>query len=329
MRSLQEAIFSIRDQEDFNRLALEVFQYQVAVEGVYSEYVKRLGIDPASVKKITDVPFLPIGFFKSRPVYASGNKPETTFLSSSTTGSKPSRHTIADLSLYRRSFLACFKQFYGPANEHTILALLPSYLERGSSSLVYMVKELIRESGKPESGFYLYNLDELTNQLHDLEARGRKTILLGVSFALLDLAKAKRMNLKHTIVMETGGMKGRREEITRMELHEVLMDRLGVPEIHSEYGMTELLSQAYSKKEGRFLTPPWMGISIRDQYDPFRRMDPGLTGGLNIIDLANLYSCAFIETEDLGRLHADGTFEVLGRFDRSEVRGCNLMAGDA
>jgi hypothetical protein len=322
-----EEVFKIEEPDEFNDFALKVFQYQATNNTLYRKYLQLLRIDPGEIQNVSDIPFLPIGFFKTHRVYCAAKAPEAVFLSSATTGSKPSRHHIANLSLYRKSFLEGFRHFYGDMENLVVLALLPSYLERQGSSLVYMVQEWIRESGHPEGGFFVYNHNELVNQIHDLESRGKMTLLLGVSFALLDLVDNKQFDLNHTLVMETGGMKGRRDEITRMELHERLMKGFGVETIHSEYGMTELLSQAYSKGEGRFDTPPWMRIVIRDQYDPFRIMHHNITGGINVIDLANVYSCAFIETEDLGRLNHDGSFEILGRFDSSEVRGCNLMIG--
>lgn len=247
------------------------------------------------------------------------------FTSSGTTGAKTSQHVVTDISLYEKSFLKAFEHFYGPVSHYCILALLPAYLEREGSSLVYMVDSLITKSRHSNSGFYLNNLDDLKKQLMLLQKKGQKTLLIGVSFALLDLAETMRFPLKNTIVMETGGMKGRRREMIRSELHQILKNAFGVEQIHSEYGMTELLSQGYSKGHGIFNCPPWMKVLIRDTEDPLSIQKSGKNGGINIIDLANLNSCPFIATQDLGKVHPNGSFEVLGRFDHSDIRGCNLM----
>ncbi|MGB7393621.1 MAG: acyl transferase, partial [Pricia sp.] len=254
-----------------------------------------------------------------------GMQSEVVFTSSGTTGSLTSRHYVKDIGVYEKSFRKAFFHFYGSISEYCVLALLPSYLEREGSSLIYMVDDLIQKSGHPESGFYLNDLKGLKNQLVQLEASGTKTLLIGVSFALLDLAETYPLKLQNTIIMETGGMKGRRRELIRDELHHILKSAFGVDRIHSEYGMTELLSQAYSKGNGHFETPPWMKILIRDTEDPLTYQPIGKTGGINVIDLANRNSCAFIATQDLGKMHPNGSFEILGRFDHSDVRGCNLM----
>ena len=268
---------------------------------------------------------MPIEFFKSKKVYVADQEPQITFTSSGTTGSQVSTHFVTDLTIYENSFLKAFEHFYGPTTDYCVLALLPSYLERTGSSLIYMVDALIHVSNHPKSGFYLDNLHELKNQLKALQARGEKVLLIGVSFALLDLAEILDFSLSNTIVMETGGMKGRRKEMVRSELHAILKTGFGVDKIHSEYGMTELLSQAYSKGHGIFNCPPWMKMLIRDTENPLHIESDGKTGGINIIDLANINSCPFIATQDLGRVYPDGSFEVLGRFDHADVRGCNLM----
>lgn len=322
---LNDSIFSIKTAAEFESSVLDTFHFQAKENPVYRQYLENLHKQGSGIKKVEDIPFLPIELFKSQTVVSGELKPEIIFTSSGTTGMATSKHYVSDLSLYEQSFLKGFEMFYGPVNKFCILALLPSYLERQGSSLIYMMDSLIKKSNHPDSGFYLNNLDELVNKLEKLEQEGQKTLLMGVSFALLDLAEKYKLELHQTIVMETGGMKGRRKEITREELHSVLKEKLGVSEIHSEYGMTELLSQAYSKGEGRYYCPPWMKVIIRDPYDPFACLQRGRSGGINIIDLANRYSCAFIETKDLGKINADGSFEVLGRMDNSDLRGCNLL----
>lgn len=321
----RDAIFSINSERTFERMALETFRYQYAEVDVYREYVDLLRVDPLRVDTIDRIPFLPIELFKTRSIIARGKSHQAIFTSSGTTGNQTSRHFVAELSLYTESFSRGFSFFYGVPSDYTILALLPSYLERKGSSLVYMAEHLIRMTGKTDSGFYLNQYDELARLLTRLDAQGQRILLLGVSFALLELAERFSFNLNSTIVMETGGMKGRRNEITRTELHSALTEAFGVDAIHSEYGMTELLSQAYSAGKGIFRTPPWMRVIIRDQHDPFARVPYGTSGGINVIDLANRYSCAFIQTEDLGRSFADGSFEVLGRMNTAPLRGCNLL----
>ncbi len=320
-----DVIFSIQTAEEFEQMALETFRFQYQNVEVYRTYVDLLKVDVASVSCLEKIPFLPIQFFKSKPIIAQGYKPEIEFTSSGTTGTETSRHMVASTNLYRKSFTNGFQYFYGDEKNYCILALLPSYLERTGSSLVYMVDELVRRSGNPDGGFYLNQFDSLAAKLQHLDESGQKCLLIGVSFALLDLAERHKLSLKNTIIMETGGMKGRRKEIVREELHGVLKQAFGVTSIHSEYGMTELLSQAYSKGDGVFTCPPWMQVLIREVQDPLTLAPPGATGGVNVIDLANVYSCSFIQTQDLGRLNADGSFEVLGRMDSAPVRGCNLL----
>ncbi|UJH66197.1 acyl transferase [Allomuricauda sp. SCSIO 65647] len=324
--SLRNTIFNITSEKEFEHLTLEIFSYQYQKNKVYRAFCEHLKRGPKNVSKSTDIPFLPIEFFKSHRVVTDNKDPELIFESSGTTGNETSKHTILDSNLYTKSFLTAFQTFYGNPQDYCILALLPSYLERQGSSLVFMVEKLIQQTQHPESGFHRYDHKALHQKLKHLEANKAKTILIGVSFALLDFAESYPHPLKHCTVMETGGMKGRRKELIRSELHLILSHAFGVDVIHSEYGMTELLSQAYSKGNGRFKTPPWMKILIRDTEDPLTYPIFNKTGGINIIDLANIDSCAFIATQDLGKANKDGSFEVLGRFDHSDVRGCNLMA---
>jgi len=308
-----------------NSTAIDLFHYQARDNPLYAEYLRLIGCYPDVIDSIDDIPFLPVEFFKTHRVVTGAGTETLTFKSSGTTGGQASSHYILDEQAYIGSFTRCFRLFYGDPSSYCLLALLPSYLERQDSSLVYMADHLIRLTGHPLSGFYLDNLNELAENLRRLEQSGQKTILLGVSFALLDFAGQYPMHLTHTAIIETGGMKGRREEITRDELHGILQKAFNVSTVGSEYGMTELLSQAWSTGSGLFRTPPWMHIVIRDPYDPFRKVAAGKTGGINVIDLANYRSCSFIQTQDLGRLHDDGSFEVLGRMDNSDVRGCNLL----
>lgn len=312
---------------NYNEEALSLFRYQATHVPVYRKYLSLLGKleEVNRIKILAEIPFLPISLFKEHKVMLEEQEPQCVFYSSGTTGQKRSKHYVSDLSLYQQSHLITFQKYYGNLSDYVILALLPNYLEQGNSSLVHMVNEWIVESGNPESGFYLNNTFALANKLQELEQRKQPTILIGVSYALLDFAAAYPMQLKHTIVMETGGMKGRRKELIRSELHDTLKRSLGVKQIHSEYGMTELLSQAYSLADGRFNPGPFMKVLIRDVNDPFHVWTNGRTGGINVIDLANRNSCAFIATQDLGSVYQDGTFEVLGRFDSSDQRGCNLM----
>jgi hypothetical protein len=319
------AIFSISSESEFNTLALEVFKFQFENNLVYRSFCDLLYKHPSDVKRIEEIPFLPIQFFKSHEVLSSQSQIEDTFSSSGTTGSITSKHYVTDLSIYEQSFRKGFKDFYGNINDYVVLALLPNYLEREGSSLIYMVNDMIEHSQHSESGFYLDNMTELKDTLIALDSEGKKIMLIGVSFALLDLVELHQFNLKNTIVMETGGMKGRRKEMVREELHTILKSGFGVSKIHSEYGMTELLSQAYSLGDGIFKYPNWMRILTRDPEDALTLRSTNKTGGINVIDLANINSCSFIATQDLGRVHDNGTFEIIGRFDSSDIRGCNLM----
>ena len=325
-RDLAERIFSIQSENDFEKTALEIFRLQSAENSVYGNYVSKLNISPGKIKKIEEIPFIPVEFFKTEIIASGNRKTENIFTSSGTTGSVVSKHYVEDISLYEKSFSECFELFYGKTEEYCILALLPSYLERNDSSLVYMMNDLIKKSNHPKSGFYLHNLDELAGTLNELKSKRQKTILLGVTYALLDLAEKNLVHFPELTIIETGGMKGKRKEIIREELHEILCHGFDVKKIHSEYGMTELLSQAYSYGDGIFRTPPWMQILIRDTNDPLDILTMNATGGINVIDLANIYSCSFIATQDLGKIHDDKSFEVLGRFDLSDIRGCNLLA---
>lgn len=318
-------IFSIRSDSEFESAALEVFRFQSRNCQVYADFVDHLGVRPASVSRIAEIPFMPIGFFKTRDVRVGEGTPEVVFSSSGTTGMQQSIHRVVDLSLYERSYLEAFRLFYGDIEDYTLLALLPSYQEREGSSLIYMIDDLIGKTRNVNSGYYLYDHQELEDKLNTLRENRQPTILIGVTYALLDFAESRSLEFPELIVMETGGMKGKRKEMIRPELHEVLCAGFGVPVIHSEYGMTELLSQAYSKGGGLFHCPPWMKILTRETNDPLSLLKAGQTGGINIIDLANLHSCAFLATQDLGKVFEDGSFEVLGRFDNSDVRGCNLL----
>ncbi len=317
------------DDQPFEEKALALFHWQATENMVYKRYLEAINCDPGKVSALHQIPFLPIGLFKQFPVTCGTFKAQAVFESSGTTGVASSRHFVKELHIYEKSFAACFEAFYGDVGQYCILGLLPSYQERGNSSLVYMVQHLISRSGHPLSGFYLYNFKALAATLEQVEAAGQKTILIGVTYALLDFAALYPMPLRHTAIMETGGMKGRKKELLRQEVHDELGKAFDLRVIHSEYGMTELLSQAYAKAAGRFFTPHWMQALIREEDDPFALhfvTDKPQTGALNIIDLANVDSCAFIATEDVGRLHPDGSFEVLGRMDHTDVRGCSLMA---
>lgn len=318
-------IFSISTQSEFNALALETFRFQYGNNSVYRKFCGLLGQAPRTVDSVEKIPFLPISFFKTHPVVSSNNPHEITFTSSGTTGQETSKHFVTDLSIYEESFRRGFQHFYGDIEEYAVLALLPSYLEREGSSLIYMVDDLIKNSKNPHSGFYLHDLAALKEKLELLEAEKNKILLIGVSFALLDLTEKYSFNLKSTIVMETGGMKGRRKEMIRAELHQLLKSGFGVENIHSEYGMTELLSQAYSSENGIFEYPSWMKVLIRDPEDALTLLPNGKSGGVNVIDLANIYSCSFIATQDLGKNIGEGKTEILGRFDNSDIRGCNLL----
>jgi hypothetical protein len=340
-----DKIFSVTEN-GFRQLALDIFHFQYEANKVYNSYVNALGIIPSVVDEVEKIPFLPISFFKTDEIKTGKFNAGVIFKSSGTTQTINSQHHVKDVSFYTQSFTRAFKNIYGDPQEWCVLGLLPSYLEKGNSSLVYMVDDLIKQSRHPQSGFYLYDLEKLKETLLSLERANQKTLLIGVTYALLDFAEKFSIPLANTIIMETGGMKGRREEITRMEVHDQLKKAFGQTEIHSEYGMTELLSQAYAKKEGRFECPPWMKVLIRDDEDPLsvwssksgvgnrvvsqRPLTPNselrtIAGAINIIDLANVHSCSFIATDDVGKLYPDQSFEVLGRMDGSDLRGCSLL----
>ena len=320
-----EDIFTISSQKQFEKIALKVFRLQYENNLVYQEFCDFLKVDKQYVKTLEQIPFLPIQFFKNHNVVSNTNEIQETFTSSGTTGMITSKHLVTDVSLYEQSYLNAFSEFYGNIEDYAILALLPSYLERSGSSLIYMVKDLIELSNNEHSGFYLNNYDDLISKLVELDNVGQNILLIGVTYALLDLVEKQKFQLKNTIIMETGGMKGKRKELIREELHEILCDGFGVSSIHSEYGMTELLSQAYSLVNGIFECPSWMRILIRDTEDAMTYVINGKTGGINVIDLANINSCSFIATQDLGKKYPNNSFEVLGRFDNSDIRGCNLM----
>jgi len=325
-------IFTISSQKQFEKIALKVFRFQYENNLVYQEFCDFLKVDKQSVKTLQQIPFLPIQFFKNHNVVSNTNEIQETFTSSGTTGMFTSKHLVTDVSLYEQSYRNAFSEFYGNIEDYAILALLPSYLERSGSSLIYMVKDMIELSNNEHSGFYLHNYDDLITKLVELDNAGQNILLIGVTYALLDLVEKQKFQLKNTIIMETGGMKGKRKELIREELHEILCDGFGVSSINSEYGMTELLSQAYSLGNGIFECPAWMQILIRDTEDAMTYVSNGKTGGINVIDLANINSCSFIATQDLGKKYPNqpacrqaGSFEVLGRFDNSDIRGCNLM----
>ena len=322
---MQNAVFNIQNQSDFKTCALQVFRHQFKNNAVYRSFCDLLYIHSSDVKEVEEIPFLPIQFFKSHAVLSSTQAVKETFTSSGTTGSSVSKHMVTDVSWYTKSYTKGFEHFYGPIEDFTVLGLLPNYLERDGSSLIYMVDDFIKKSNNPASGFYLNNLTELSKTLIELDKKGEKVLLIGVAFALLDLIESQQFKLQNTIIMETGGMKGRRKEIIRNELHEILCAGFGVSKIYSEYGMTELLSQGYSSGDGVFDCPPWMKILARDTEDALTMVGANKTGGLNVIDLANYNSCSFIATQDLGKVDNNGRFEVLGRFDHSDIRGCNLM----
>ncbi len=318
-------IFTISSQKEFEKIALKVFRYQHENNKVYREFCDFLNTDVQNVKSLEKIPFLPIQFFKSRDVLSSQDKIQETFTSSGTTGMITSQHLVTDVSIYEQSYRSAFSNFYGNIEDYVVLALLPSYLERKGSSLIYMFKDLIEMTNNENSGFYLHNYDELIAKLIELDSSGQNVLLIGVTYALLDLIEKQNFQLKNTIIMETGGMKGKRKEIIREELYNILCNGFGVNSIHSEYGMTELLSQAYSMGNGIFECPSWMQILIRDTEDALTYVDYGKTGGVNVIDLANINSCSFIATQDLGKKYSNNSFEILGRFDNSDIRGCNLM----
>lgn len=318
--------FSISNEQDFNESALAVFRHQAINCEIYRQYISHLGVNPQEVKYYQNIPFLPISFFKSHAVVSSAAPVEITFSSSGTTGQITSKHLVQEVSIYEKSYNKAFELFYGKPSEYCILALLPSYLERDGSSLIYMVDDLLKQSIHPLSGYFLHNHQELFETLNKLKADGQKTLLIGVTYALLDFTEQYQIEFPELIVMETGGMKGKRKEMVRAELHHLLCDAFGVKHIHSEYGMTELLSQAYSKGNGIFECPPWMKILLRDTSDPLSILSQAnTTGGVNVIDLANINSCSFIATQDLGKTHGENSFEIMGRFDNADIRGCNLL----
>jgi len=317
-------IFSAH-KDSFDFLAIEIFHYQSQNNPVYKEYLGYLDINVSKVNKVSDIPFLPIELFKSHTILTNSPKVEMIFESSGTTGTIPSKHSIADLSIYQKSIEQGFRHFFGNPSDYVFVALLPSYLERNNSSLVYMVQYLMNVSGHKDNGFYLYEHDKLASAIERLSDSDKKIFFIGVSFALLDFAENHHPNLSNAIIMETGGMKGQRKELIRPELHDILKNAFHTDTIMSEYGMAELLSQAYAKKDGFFETPGWMKFLVRDVNDPFSYIEDGQTGGLNVIDLANINSCSFIATQDLGRIMDDGRIEILGRFDNSDIRGCSLM----
>ena len=318
-------IFAIDNQSAFEQAALAVFRHQAKHCAVYRDYIGYLKVVPAQISSYLQIPFLPISFFKSHEVLSTGKRPEIVFSSSGTTGQTTSKHLVSDVRVYEQSFNLAFQQFYGHPKDLCILALLPSYLEREGSSLIYMVDDLLKQSQHPKSGYFLHDLDALYHTLLEVKANRQKTILIGVTYALLDFVESFQLDFPELIVMETGGMKGKRKEMVREELHQILTAGFGVSHIHSEYGMTELLSQGYSYGDGIFYCPPWMKILLRDTSDPLSLLEGKQSGGINVIDLANLNSCSFIATQDLGKVYPDGSFEVLGRFDNADIRGCNLL----
>ena len=325
MKDLITQIFNIDSTEKFNSVALEVFKIQSSNSPVYREFLENLEINPSCINNIKDMPFLPVEFFKERDIILDGKSVQKIFTSSATSGMIPARHLVADLSIYEESFIRAFTHFYGDPKEWTILALLPSYLERDGSSLVYMADKLIKLTEDINSGFYLYNFDELFITLEKQKASKKKTLLLGVSFALKDFCQQYSLDYPDLIIMETGGMKGRGEEIPREELHSIFCQSFNTKHIHSEYGMAELLSQSYSSGEGLFFSPSWKKIIIRDLANPLKHLGNNQIGGISIIDLANINSCSFIQTMDLGIKETEDSFKVLGRIQNSEIRGCNLL----
>lgn len=325
LTTLENKIFTIASPELFNEAALEIFHFQYKNNPVYKSFTDYLGIRPSGISHYTGIPFLPIEFFKAHKIVSGNFKEKAIFLSSGTTGKQTSEHYIKSLALYEQSFLINFEKQFGSVGDFVILALLPSYLEQKGSSLVYMMNKLIGLSGDERSGFYLHDYKQLAETLKHLKTTSKKVLLMGVTYALLDLAEKFPIRFPELMLMETGGMKGMRREMIRKELHAVLKEAFGVEQVYSEYGMTELLSQAYALKEGVFHTPPWMKVLIRDINDPLTLVNNGSTGGINIIDLANIYSCSFIATKDLGKKTDEVSFEMLGRYDNSDVRGCNLL----
>jgi phenylacetate-coenzyme A ligase PaaK-like adenylate-forming protein len=324
--AFKHSIFNLQSPFEFNEIAVSLFRYQYRENEIYRSFVDALGISESQVYHPEQIPFLPVSFFKTHKVISGDYAEELIFESSGTTGMETSKHFVVDASCYQESFTRGLQLAYGDLSEYAVFALLPSYLERKNSSLVYMVEKILLQSNRQMGGFYLNELSELQQQLKEAQRLGLKIMLFGVTFALLDMAEKFPLRIPDAIIIETGGMKGRRNELTRMELHEKLCEGFGVQKIHSEYGMTELLSQAWSPGDGIFRCPPWMKILIADTNDPLSYLETGRSGGINIIDLANFHSCSFIATQDLGRVFDDGSFEVLGRFDNSDIRGCSLLA---
>ena len=324
-RNIEREIFNIHSESDFNELAIEIFRYQAESNIVYKKFLQESGTNIPDIKSVADIPFLPISLFKSKKIVSGEFDPEIIFKSSGTTVGDRSLHLLKSLDLYEKSFTEGFRYFYGDPSSIVIFALLPSYLETGNSSLVYMANRLISFNVDKKGGFFLGDHENLISQLNDTLSAGKKVMLLGVTYALLDLASYGNMDLEGLIVVETGGMKGRRKEMVREEVHSIIKKAFNIESVHSEYGMTELLSQAWSYGQGIFRTPPWMKILIRDASVPGCIIGSGINGGINIIDLANIYSCSFIETADLGVSYDNGSFEVRGRFDSSDIRGCNLL----
>jgi len=323
--AFKHSIFNLQSPFEFNEIAVSLFRYQYRKNEIYKNFVDALGVTESHVYHPEQIPFLPVSFFKTHKIVAGSYAEELIFESSGTSGMETSKHYVVDASCYQESFTCGLQLAYGDLSQYVIFALLPSYLERKNSSLVYMVEKILMQSNRQMGGFYLNELGELQRQLKEAQRLGLKIMLFGVTFALLDMAEKFPVSIPEAIIIETGGMKGRRSEITRMELHEQLCRGFGVHKIQSEYGMTELLSQAWSAGDGIFRCPPWMKVMIADTNDPLSFLETGRTGGINIIDLANFHSCSFIATQDLGRVFEDGTFEVLGRFDHSDIRGCSLL----
>ena len=318
-----DKIFNV-DDKNFEQIAFEVFQFQYTNNNIYKSYCDLLEKTPSNIGDISGIPFLPISFFKSHSVICT-KKYDKVFHSSGTTNENLSKHYVSDIHIYEQSFLKNFIDNYGDPKDYVILGLLPNYMENENSSLIYMVNNLIKLSESNDSGFFLKEYDFIIEKMKSLARENKKIILIGVSYALLDLTESKNLNFENTIIIETGGMKGRRREMIKKELHETLKERTGLKKIHSEYGMTELLSQAYSKGDGIFSCPNWMRVFIRDINDPNFLYSNNKSGGINIIDLANINSCSFIATEDMGSLHKNGNFEIMGRIDHADTRGCNLL----
>lgn len=321
MEILESRIFDISTPQEFESLAIEIYKFQYQQNKIYNQFVNQLNLP--NPQNICEIPFIPISFFKTHQIISSDYPITHKFLSSGTTSQNRSKHLVQNIKLYETSFLKSYLSFIGNPKDQVILGLLPNYIEQGNSSLVYMVDKLIKETENELSGFYLKNTDELLKQYQKAICQNKKVVIFGVSYALLDLAE-KNVDLSKATIIETGGMKGRRKELSKDQLHEQLKKGLNCEFIASEYGMTELFSQSYSNKDGVFKLPNWMQVIIRDINDPLSYVKNGKTGGINVIDLANLYSCSFIATQDLGKIN-NGMLQLMGRFDNSDIRGCNLM----